>query len=350
ILSEACRNVASGTTKAVSLILICAVGVGLPLLADLLAIGQISRQADIFEESWANVQRVEAQRQIDGNNCDGLVDGSSLSHAGGLREGPVIEIDQAPGVAMTSYEVTPGFIEMLTENAGNAIGVWIESSLAETLVVKPGVVLSIAGQEVPVAGVFDWPADGRDARLRVAMLIPVMANGQFDECWARSWPMVSSIGQLLWSTVSMGASGIPMLPKQINASLGSTFDEQYRLQQRVTRAVYWVVPLVMAGVGCLTVWRRRLEYATHLHLGQSKPDLLSGVALETGLWALLGSALGVNLAMVLALSLEAVPAEGVKPLVVRMIAWPSTAAVLAATILASTLKARRYPLYAKTVS
>lgn len=58
-----------------------------------------------------------------------------------------------------------------------------------------------------VAGVFDWPNDGRDTRFAYAFLVPVSASNARSTMWVRQWPQSGQTEDVLFSTlVASGSS------------------------------------------------------------------------------------------------------------------------------------------------
>ena len=77
--------------------------------------------------------------------------------------------------------------------AGNAkadvSGVWVPRDVAKDFRLAVGSALRTREGTTRVAGVFDWPNDGRDTRFAYAFIVPVSASAStFDECWVKRWP------------------------------------------------------------------------------------------------------------------------------------------------------------------
>lgn len=137
-----------------------------------------------------------------------------------------------------------------------------------------------------VAGVFDWPNDGRDTRFAYALLVPVSAsNGTFDECWVRQWPQSGQTEDVLFSTLVASGSSSNAGVTQVNKSFDSHYDAQASYGQRMTRWMPWLGLVVGLVLGAFGVRRRRLEYAGALHSGQSKGAQLLEIAVETLIWS-----------------------------------------------------------------
>lgn len=168
-----------------------------------------------------------------------------------------------------------------------------------------------------VAGVFDWPNDGRDTRFAYAFIVPVSASAStFDECWVKQWPVDGRTENLLYATLVAGSGSSNAGVTQVNKGFDAHYDARASYVNRSTRWMPWVGLAIGVLVGVFGVRRRRLEYAGALHSGQSKGAQLLGIGVETGVWA--GLATFASCALLLAYA-------------VRM-SRPDWAAVLAAAV------------------
>ena len=137
-----------------------------------------------------------------------------------------------------------------------------------------------------VAGVFDWPNDGRDTRFAYAFIVPVSASAStFDECWVKQWPVDGRTENLLYATLVAGSGSSNAGVTQVNKGFDAHYDARASYVNRSTRWMPWVGLAIGVLVGVFGVRRRRLEYAGALHSGQSKGAQLLGIGVETGVWA-----------------------------------------------------------------
>ena len=128
------------------------------------------------------VQRINAYADVgaivggtvDGAACDRLADaggGVMGTLAGAMRAGQQIVPLATPGKDISSYEVTPGMIRMIARNTKTDVsGVWVSTDVSKDFGLTKGSVMQTEQGTMSVAGVFDWPNDGRDtpcARIRV---------------------------------------------------------------------------------------------------------------------------------------------------------------------------------------
>ena len=289
VLSEALRNIGSGVSRAFAMFLAV-------LLSGTL-LGGYEAMTVIDLESQA-VQRINAYADVDaivggtvdGAACDRFADvggGMMGTLAGAMRAGQQIVPLATPGKDISSYEVTPGMIRMIARNTKTDVsGVWVSTDVAKDFGLTKGSVMQTEQGTMSVAGVFDWPNDGRDTRFAYAFLVPVSAsNGTFDECWVRQWPQSGQTGDLLYSTLVASGSSSNAGVTQVNKSFDSHYDAQASYGRRMTRWMPWMGLAVGLMFGAFSVRRRRLEYAAALHSGQSKGAQLLEITMETLIWS-----------------------------------------------------------------
>ena len=164
-----------------------------------------------------------------------------------------------------------------------------------------------------MAGVFDWPNDGRDMRFAYAMIAPAASSGGvFQECWAKQWPQSDQMDELLLSTATKNPKS-EMRPGV--TALNKGFDAHYDAQKGyLTRVTRWMPYLGLA-----------------LHSGESKGAQLLGIELESLIWAGVGT-----LATCALLSAYALRMSQSDPLAV-LLAAVRTPLVLLAGVLVSSL-------------
>jgi hypothetical protein len=286
ILSEAGRNVATGTTRALLFgLLLAAVGAGLAIV-DARSIIAVERTAADFVDSGATIKVLVAKHMTDPAACEHLAAVAGVRAAGSLRESDALTLRAMIANPIPAYAVTPGLIGVLGGDPAARAGAWISRDLAQTLGVRPGQELATTTGTVTVAGTYAYPDDGRDSRLAYAALLPEPATGTFDECWADVWPLSRSREQLLHSALTVDAvSTDPVTIGQLNTSRGTRFDGLADFADRPTR--YALPGCALAGLllGFVAVRVRKLEIAGALHLGESRGALLATLLVETAIWA-----------------------------------------------------------------
>ncbi|MCL2737167.1 MAG: hypothetical protein FWD75_11200 [Propionibacteriaceae bacterium] len=284
IADEARRNVMSGTTRAGLGFVVLAVMVSLFALADLLTIAGAQATVAHYVGADAATRAITSSHGIDGRRCDALAGVSTIDASGALAGGAPVHFLAMPTVAVQTFHASPGFATVLGVTDPAPTGVWVEAGLATVISAHVGDQLATDRGALHIAGIFTWPQDGRDQRLTFAILIPQLDATSFDECWIQAWPVVDANDIMLRATVnptsSLGAVG------QINTSLGSTLDAHALFTSRLTRFVPLLCLITGLAVGYAMTRRRRLEYASALHAGQTKSSQLLTCLVETLFWSL----------------------------------------------------------------
>lgn len=289
VFSEALRNIGAGVSHA--LLMFTAVLFASTLLGGYEAANVVGLETEAVQRinAYADVGAIVGGT-VDGAACDRLADaggGVMGTLAGAMRAGQQIVPLATPGKDISSYEVTPGMIRMIARSAKSDVsGVWVSTDVSKDFGLTKGSVMQTEQGTMSVAGVFDWPNDGRDTRFAYAFLVPVSAsNGTFDECWVRQWPQSGQTEDVLFSTLVASGSSSNAGVTQVNKSFDSHYDAQASYGQRMTRWMPWLGLAVGLVFGAFGVRRRRLEYAGALHSGQSKGAQLLEIAVETLIWS-----------------------------------------------------------------
>lgn len=290
LLREVWRNVESGTTRAVLGALV--------LAAILMSVGALDGLAkrDVFlaqrayRSAGAHISTIDGRGKVDATSCMALGEVPAVQGAIALRERGTIQLDVIPNNPVAVYEVAGDPTALLGGDGTPEGGVALSSSLAERLGVVPGSVISTAMGNTNVAQVVAFASDGRNPALELAMLVPVPATGQFDQCWTAVWPPDPFVDGLLLSTVADNEAELGRL----NTSHGEPRNTQTMLDTRPT----WFLPFLGTGaavmLGFALVRARRVELALALQLGVSRRAQLVQVLLETGVWLVTGFAVATT--------------------------------------------------------
>lgn len=329
VLSEAYRNVVSGTARALPLaILLAAIAAGLAIV-DARSIIGIERKAADFVSSGSSVRVMVARGTTDAAACERLDTVDGVRSAGALREADAVVLRAMIANPIPAYAVTPGLVEILGGTAAGPSGAWLPTGLAKTLGVKPGQELATTAGTLTVAGTYDYPDDGRDNRLTYAALLPQPATGRFDECWADVWPLSEERNNLLYSGLAVDTTTTdPVTIGQLNTSRGTRFDGVGEFAGRTTR---WALPgCVLAGLllGFVAIRIRRLEMASALHMGESRRAILATVLIETAAWAL-----GALVLAAAALAVGVTARNSADPVAVYLVDIRGPAAAASATLI-----------------
>ncbi|MFC7328884.1 hypothetical protein [Marinactinospora rubrisoli] len=295
VLSEAGRNLASGTTRAaVFALALFAVAGGLAV-ADARSVVALEQRAAEFVASGASVRTLVAEGMTDGRSCERLGGVEGVRAAGALAAADPLVLEAMPANPLPAYEVTPGMAGVLGVHSVSADGAWLPADLARTLGVRAGETLATTTGPLTVAGTYRYPEDGRDSRLRHAVLVPRPAAGTFDECWAEVWPLSESTDALVYAAAEVRPGTTSnMTIGQLNNRFGASFDGRAEFTGRATRFGLPACALAGLVLGFVAVRLRRLEYAGALHVGVSRRALLGSTVVETAAWSLAAFALAAG--------------------------------------------------------
>lgn len=336
IISETLRNIASGTAHALTMFLAVLFAGTLLGGYEAMSVMGLETEAAVRIRAFADVKTVVGGN-VDGLACDRLSDHGDPSFiSGAMRSGPQVVPLATKGIELSSYEVTAGMMRLITaedpQEVPDSSGVWVSSDVSHDFGLVKGSRMQTNHGTVTVAGVFDWPNDGRDMRFAYAMIAPAASSGGvFQECWAKQWPQSDQMDELLLSTATKNPKsemrpGVTALNKGVDAH----YDAQKGYLTRVTRWMPYLGLAVGLLLGVISV-RRRLEYAGALHSGESKGAQLLGIELESLIWAGAGT-----LATCALLSAYALRMSQSDPLAV-LLAAVRTPLVLLAGVLVSSL-------------
>jgi len=316
IAREAWRDVCAGAAWAVTSAVVVAV-----LLGSLLgfraasAAGEV-RAASAFLTSGAATTVQRAEGRIDGRGCDALADSEGVLASGALRRvdrGVVPAV--LPGSTIPTYEVTSGMVGALggAVAAGGA-GLVLAPAVHDALGLDPGdELVTSAGRRLPVAGVYDYPDDGRDPDLEYAALAPAADDGTaFDACWVTVWPQRDDTVPMLRRTV-LPSSGAEEEERPtvglLNSRLGETFVWSAGLPD-------WVPASAAIGGGAAIGWaavaRRRLALASDRHVGVRRSEQMLGIVLQHLVWGVAGAAVAMATAVV---AVRGLPPDDALPIV-----------------------------------
>lgn len=313
VLDEAWRNLASGTSHACALAMALACLMLLCAGADLASVTAIQRETDDYVASGGSTYAITYEGRIDGAACDRLASLDGVLAAGATRTASSkLTFAALPSTGVPTYDATPGAVSIfaygdasaramtsgMTSDGGAdaassvpADGLWLSHDAADPLRAQAGDDVDLHdGASAHVAGVFDWPDDGRKSGYSYAAIAPVpLVEGEtFDQCWVKTWPAPDNIESLLRIvTTGEDPSGQDRpTVAQLNTTHGQRFDAQTAYATRMTAWAPLVAGVGALLVGFLAVYIRRLELASALHCGVPKPALVTQILVETGLWSL----------------------------------------------------------------
>lgn len=303
ILSEAWRDIASGTTRALACAAALAVIATCAAVADLADILMLQRESRQWAASAAAVHIIAGSGQIDPASCANLATASAapsatsggeratpIRAAGALGDGGTVSLTAMPAAPLDVWLATPGLADVLGIGAAQQAdaGVWISSQLADTLHAGEGDDLPTDLGVMHISAVFRWPDDSRDQRLAYAIVAPTPADAarQWDECWAVIDPANPGAEDLLGTAAIAVPGAAPATQtKQANAALGTNPDIPDRYRGRATRIMLAAAPIAAFVIALAAVRARRVELADDVHMGIPRGGIHAALALETFAWA-----------------------------------------------------------------
>lgn len=288
ILSEALRNIASGTTRAGTFALILLIlGAGL-LAADIAETRSLIAEAGHYQGVGASTVTLTAPDRVDGQRCESLNGLPGVQGAGAMKPSALpLSLAALPGAPMAQFEVTRSFSDVLGMSAVSSPGILISEEVSTAVQRSRGDDLPLDGATARIQGVFAYPTDGRRPGMGWAALVPSTARERFDECWVRQWPEDPLLRTHLLQVVMPGTAsdGEEAVIAQLNATLGTRFTGAERFEQRLLRLVPVSLYLSALLLGMVSVRLRRLELASNLHAGARRRDIQTQIIWETVAWS-----------------------------------------------------------------
>lgn len=326
ILSESWRTLLTGTSRALLWIPLLTLVVAGAAVADVVEAHGVTVAAREYVAHGGSVSVLSAPGRIDPRACEALARVPGVRAAGALTQTEERVILAAlPAAPVPLVRVSPALPRLLGARTIPAPGLLASDQVREDVPVTPGGILPTLDGEVPVAGVFDQPEDGRSPSLGYALLAPDAGTDPFDQCWIDVWPQSEEIEHLVLTALTgvapQGeAARVELRP--LNPTLPARFDGRARFEERLSRFLPLVAGLVGLAVGAASVRMRRLELASNLHAGLRRGDLARIVALDTLAWLLPALVLAASIG---AVTVAALGAQGEWALLV-LVARPVWAA------------------------
>lgn len=338
---EAVRNFGSGASRGLlSLVVFLAVALLLGIVATRGVVG-VAEDAAVFRSSGASVFRLDAPGTIDGAACDvlGTVDG--IDAAGATRAADKVKFALLPDLPAPYFDASPGIIDVLDANPDNAgAGLLIDRRLATALGIdeEPASTFVLGEQSaVTVAAAFEHPDDGRDSTLSGAALGVVVDQRPFDACWVQFWPPTENPLDIMGSVVTGSSEAGSGDVTQWNLTLGRTLDPDASFRDLPLVGIAALGAAVAAALAYVSVRTRRLEFASALHVGVHRTNLIGIVLAETALWLVPASAFALTALMLAATWSNPDPAfaawlAGARVVVASVGAWVLSTAIATGTV------------------
>ncbi|GAA1953827.1 hypothetical protein GCM10009717_19680 [Agromyces allii] len=294
IATEAWRNVWTGASRTALLGGMLAVFAVSLVIADGIAIRASLDDAYAYRQSGASTKTITAVGAIDSRECGAIAVAEGVRGAGAIRKAsdPLRPL-ALPAGSIPVYEVTSSFAALVAAPT-EATGIYLAASVAQRLGVGVGDEIPLTVGSAHIAGIYNWPDDGRRSDLGYAALLPVTADGVFDECWAEAWPEPPALPTALRATVMPERVDSSNSPEggAVNKTFGTQFRGEERYEARVTSFAPYFAVLVSALLTAFAIWLRRLELAAALHVGVRRVDLLATILIEIAMLLVVPITLG----------------------------------------------------------
>lgn len=303
ILSEALRNVMSGTSRFALLAAGFGLIVGALGVMDARSIVALQWQTHAHISAGGAIRTVGSPGNIDGETCERLANVDGIEGVGSLRQSTPLILLAMPDNPIPLYAASPGFGKVLGLSEQAHTGLWLSHQVAEKTGLKTGTRVETSQGRTVVAGVFDYPGDGRDPRLEYAAVATTTTDERADECWAIVWPPSPQRNDLIRTAVVATDPSIRVTDGVLNSAAGIGLVPAEAFQQRTTRFAPWGALAAGATLAFFAVIRRRLEYAAALHSGASKPNIAAIAFVEVAAWQGIGTLIAFG-AIALAVTIE----------------------------------------------
>ncbi len=315
VVSEAWRNVCTGTTRALTFSIALAATLGVLVWIDVSETAVLSAEMHTYVAAGSSTYTLVSDANIDGAACERLVSSGYVDAAGALRGGGDVRLHILPSNAVNVYEATPGLMRLIAPDRWHpdAAGAYLSPALAKAVAPvlsnpqeRPRSPLLVA--PVSALGTYPWPDDGRPAQLQYAVLGTARPTGAFDQCWVRSVdPIVDSTFLLRSALLHTPTDPADAQVSQLNPRLGEAPTAASDFASRPTRLSWLVGLFAGALLAAVSAWLRRLELACSRELGVPTTSQLAGTLLETLVWACAGAVLCA--ALLVARASQADPAD-----------------------------------------
>lgn len=282
IATEAWRNIASGASRPLLLFSLFALTLllGVSFSAQLTA-SAMQRYAT-YDTSGAATTVIQAPASIDARRCTALDRVQGVTAAAALRQLPSeIRLAALPRFGQPQIEVFGDLFGLLGGKNTGTSGVFLSEGFASQLGLHAGDPLALTDTTTRLAGVFEFPEDGRLQLLANAVVSPTPdATAPFDECWVRVWPPNAQLTSLFDSVVLSGTQSAAAEFKLLNGTLG----DPQSLSDLLADSHVAAIEAAGAGgallLGFVVIRIRRLDLAVALHVGQSRMAQLAQILIE----------------------------------------------------------------------
>jgi hypothetical protein len=295
-VGEALRNLRTGAAGVGILALLLVVASTALLLTDVATIGALQDRARSVRDHAGDVRVLVAKDAVDPRACAALERLDGVDDAGAIRQTDAVQLVALPRVNVPVFEVSSGVARMLRLPSMTPGGVYLSDDLAGRWSTQEGSVLATTNGPVTVNGTFLYPDDGRDPRFTNALVVIGDSPARSSECWFSVWPATTATDALAYgAAVANGRTDAAPQIAPLNPTVGQLFDFARDYRSRLTAFAAPSVIALFAVAALAGGHRRRLEFASNLHAGARRRDLVRIAAIEAFLWATLSAAAAFGL-------------------------------------------------------
>ncbi|GAA4675165.1 hypothetical protein [Frondihabitans cladoniiphilus] len=291
-IGEGLRDIASGASRPLLFAILFAVTAGGAATWGAVDTTSAVLAADAYVEAGAATFVETSPGRIDGRACDSLVDLASVRAAGAVRESPDGLVAEAlPRTRIPLFTATQGFSDVIGFSAPLSLGVVVSTEVASILGATPGATVATMNGPTTVAGVYDYPDDGREAGLAYAAVEAASSiEERYDACWMTVWPEDETAVAALSRTVISADEASAERPtlRQLNSTKGDRFVDHRTTSRPLVGGLAWAAA-TLSGFGF--VWFRRLVVSADRHAGMGRRAQILSLGVQAGIWSLSGSAL-----------------------------------------------------------
>ena len=297
---EAWRNINSRMSQFLSTLFILTCVIATCAGIDGRQVMSIEQKARTYRSSLSNVYVIKAEQQIEPAACQALPQNTGIEAAGGLRKATPIRLTLSKASPLNTYEVSQSFLTVITggkQSSAMTGGIWLSQALADKFFLHVGSQVDTTAGPMKLAGIYQWPEDGRDTRLGFAALVPVITPSAYDECWASVWPP-KSITRTLNQALQYSETSSNAQTEQVNYTMGDKFDPNTEFTSRLTRPLIFAPLLLCFVFGVAVCRRRKLENSGYLHAGEPKSSMVLRLMVEYGLCTLMAVCLTLSISII----------------------------------------------------
>lgn len=341
-VTEGWRNLVSGTGRPLAVAMALTLCATVLLGLDVRSVALLVTRAHAFQDAGGSTLILETGQQVDAAACQRLASLTDVQGAAAVSLGSrTVHPAMLPQQSVPLIRATANMADIVGAHPDGA-GVWLSSEAADSLGVRVGSTLVLDGLTTRVAAVYAYPEDGRRPGLGYAVIEPVPADGAFDECWVRSWPVNTAIIPALTATAFHPAPEQSQRHfSQLNGSLGADFKGAQELAQRPSAPTPLAALAAGLLIGYAAWWLRRLELASARHAGVPRRASWLTAMVEQLILLSVAWVWGVAVALVAVRDLDSLDAWQVLPFAARVLFAITLGALLGSTIAVVSVKERQ---------